>query len=129
MVKIRYKGTGITFARTAGGLVHTFKPNMVYEFDETHKRFAPFVEKLLKNPAFEVQTEVGQKTGGGGLKTHIRPPKRLGRPDKSREHLGKSEQATKKEVKCPKGSYKCKGVCKCKGLKKPKGLRKPKRAD
>ena len=113
MVKIRYKGTGITFARTAGGLVHTFKPNMVYEFDETHKRFAPFVEKLLKNPAFEVQTEVGPKDVGGGVRTH-------------RKALGTKEE----KVDCPKGSYKCKGVCKCETVKKPKGLKKSKkRAD
>jgi len=86
--------------------------------------------ELDASNAFARQDEVGKKTGGGGIKTHIRPPKRRGRPDKSREHVDKSEQATKKEVKCPKGSYKCKGVCKCRDLKKPKGLRKSKkRAD
>ena len=58
--------------------------------------------------------EIGKETGGGGLKTHVRPPKSRGRPPKSRKHLDKSKQATKEEVKA----------------KKPKGLRKPKkRAD
>ena len=103
MVKIRYKGTGITFARTAGGLVHTFKPNMVYEFDETHKRFAPFVEKLLKNSAFEVQPEVGPKGIGAGVSTR-----------------SKTSGTKKEEVKAkPKAKPK-----KGKGLKKPKGKAK-----
>jgi len=103
-------------------------PGQVYTFDENNNRYKEFIKKLRTRPQeFEDVSRVGQKTGGGGLKTHIRPPKRLGRPDKSREHLGKGEQATKKEVKCPKGSYKCKGVCKCDTVKKPRGLRKPKR--
>jgi len=90
-------------------------------------------EELLKelktSKNFIESNKIGKEDGSGGLKTHVRPPKRLSRPDKPRKHLDKSKQAIKKEVKCPKGSYKCKGVCKCKGLKKPKGLRKPKRAD
>jgi len=88
------------------------------------------LEQVSRQECFAVGEEVGTKDVGGGLKTHLRLPKRLGRPDKSRRHVDKSKQATKKEVKCPKGSYKCKGVCRCRDLKKPKGLRKSKkRAD
>ena len=95
------------------------------------------LEELKTSRNFVKQTEIGKEAGSGGLKTHIRPPKRVGRPDKSRKHVDKSEQTPKEKVKCPKGSYKCKGVCKCDTVKKsrpqyrkkPKGLRKSKRAD
>ena len=85
------------------------------------------LEQVSRQECFVVGEEVGTKNGGGGLKTHIKPPKRGGRLPKSREHLDKSKQAIKKEVKCPKGSYKCKGVCKCDTVKKPKGLKKSKK--
>ncbi len=96
------------------------------------------LEKLKGSNVFVEQSKIGKEVGSGGLKTHIRPPKRFGRPDKSRKHLDEGEQTPKKEVKCPKGSYKCKGVCKCDTVKKsrpqyrkkPKGLKKAKkRAD
>jgi len=112
MVKVRYTGSRIAFIRTAGGLVHTFKPNMVYEFDETHKRFATFVEDLRKNSAMEILDEIGTKKVGAGVRTR-----------------SKAFRTEQEKVDCPKGSYKCKGVCKCNTLKKPKGLRKSKRAD
>jgi len=112
MVKIRYTGARTLFLRTAGGLVHPFKPNMVYEFDETHKRFAPFVAQLRENPSMEVLDEIGTKKVGGGVRTR-----------------SKAFRAEQEKVDCPKGSYKCKGVCKCDTIKKPKGLRKSKRAD
>ena len=75
-------------------------------------------EELLKelktSKNFVEQNEVGKKTGGGGIKTHVRPPKRRGRPPKSK---GKS----KEKVKPPKSVMD--------KVKKPKGLRKSKRAD
>ena len=71
------------------------------------------LEKLKGSKNFIRQDEVGKKTGGGGLKTGIRSPKRLGRPPKSK---------ASKEVKPPKSVID--------KVKKPKGLRKPKkRAD
>ena len=85
------------------------------------------LEKLKGSRVFVKQKEIGSKGTGGGIKTHVRPPKPLGRLHKPRKHLDEGEQAPKEKVKCPKGSYKCKGVCKCKGLKKAKGLKKPKR--
>ena len=101
MVKIRYTGARTLFLRTAGGLVHPFKPNMVYEFDETHKRFAPFVAQLRENPSMEVLDEIGTKEVGGGVRTRS---KAAGRKPK-------------KEVKSKAKP------------KKPKGLKKSKRAD
>ena len=71
-------------------------------------------EELLKelktSKNFVEQNEVGKKTGGGGIKTHVRPPKRRGRPSKPK---AKPKAKPKKEVKS----------------KRPKGLRKSKRAD
>jgi len=73
------------------------------------------LEKLKGSKNFIRQDEVGKKTGGGGLKTHVRPPKRIGRPPKSK---GKS----KEEVKCKKCVSAGKTKCEC----KPKGLKKKK---
>ena len=65
------------------------------------------LEKLKGSKVFVEQKEIGPKGTGGGVKTHISPPKRVGRPPESKAK-------PKKEVKA----------------KKPKGLRKPKkRAD
>ena len=79
------------------------------------------LEELDASNAFARQDEIGKETGGGGLKTHIRPPKRVSRPPKSRKHLDKSKQAPKEKV--------AKKTAKPKSLKKPKGLKKSKRAD
>ena len=71
------------------------------------------LENLKGSKLFVEQDEVGKKTGGGGLKTGIRHPKRLGRPPKAK---GKP----KKEVKPPKSVMD--KVKKPKGLKKKKGI-------
>lgn len=121
MVTIRYKGHRASGHRTDGGRNITFHPGEVHTFDETNKRYKNFVKKLLaQSESFEVQSEVGTGSVGGGVRTRSK----VSRPKK---HLGKSKRATKKEVKCPKGSYKCKGECKCDTVKKPRGLRRPKR--
>ena len=73
------------------------------------------LEKLKGSKNFVEQKEIGPKTTGGGIKTHVRHPKRRGRPSKSK---GKT---SKKEVKPPKSVID--------KVKKPKGLRKSKRAD
>jgi len=123
MVKITYIGKrNYRSLRTRGG--HLFGWNQGETIDVEDEGL---LAKLKASKNFIEPSKIGKEDGSGGLKTHVRPPKSLSRPDKPRKHLGKSKQAIKKEVKCPKGSYKCKGVCKCKGLKKPKGLRKPKR--
>ena len=72
------------------------------------------LEKLKGSKVFVEQKEIGPKATGGGIKTHVRPPKRRGRPSKSKGR-------TKKEVKPPKSIID--------KIKKPKGLKKAKRAD
>ena len=81
------------------------------------------LEKLKGSKNFIRQDEIGKKGGGGGIKTHIRPPKRIGRPPKSRKHLGKSKQAAKEEVKVPKSVM---DKINRDINKKPKGLKKKK---
>ena len=68
----------------------------------------------------QIKDPVGKKNVGGGLKTGSRKPK------SGSKAIGAKP---KKEVKCPKRSYKCKDVCECDTVKKPKGLKKSKRAD
>ena len=98
MVTIRYKGNRLSFGRTDGGRSITFHPNAVYTFDENDKRNKEFVKKLLTKPdLFEVQTKVGAKKVGAGVRTGSKA----------------SRSKTQKKVD--------------KALKKPKGLRKPKR--
>ena len=75
------------------------------------------IAELEGSNGFQVDEGIGKKTGGGGIKTHIRHPKRLGRPTKS-----KSEP--KEKVKPPKSVID--KVKKPKSLKKPKGLKKKK---
>jgi len=60
------------------------------------------LEELDASNGFVRADEIGKETGGGGIKTGIRSPKRLGRPPKSRKHLDKSKQAAKEKVKPPK---------------------------
>ena len=76
------------------------------------------LEKLKGSKNFVEQKEIGPKTTGGGLKTHIRPPKRRGRPSK---RLGRPPKPkASKEVKPPKSVID--KVKKPKGLKKKKGI-------
>ena len=102
MVTIRYKGHKPTHVRTAGGRSSALHPGEVHTFDETNKRYSRFVKKLLaQSDIFEVQSEVGAKKVGGGVRTR-----------------GKASRAKKEEVK-PKAKPK-----KGKGLRKPKGKSK-----
>ena len=96
MVTIRYKGHKPTHVRTDGGRSIALHPGEVHTFDETNKRYSRFVKKLLaQSDIFEVQSEVGAKKVGGGVRTR-----------------GKASRAKKEEVKAkPK---------KGKGLRKPK---------
>tara|TARA_X000001382_G_C3164969_1_gene177565 strand:+ start:1209 stop:1511 length:303 start_codon:yes stop_codon:yes gene_type:complete len=100
MVKIRYTGARILFLRTAGGLVHPFKPQQVYEFDETHKRFAPFVAQLRENPSMEVLDEIGTKKVGKGVRTASKPAR------------NKTQKKVDAALKKPKGLKKSKGKAK-----------------
>ena len=115
MVKITYIGKrGYRSLRNRAGNLFGWNRGETRDIED---------EVLLKqfkgSKNFVEQKEIGPKGTGAGLKTHVRPPKRGGRLDKSRKHVDKSKQATKEKV-----------TSKSKGKpKKPRGLRKPKRAD
>ena len=68
------------------------------------------LEKLKGSKNFVEQNEVGKKTGGGGIKTHVRPSKRLGRPPKSKGKKVKPPKSVMDKVKKPKGLKKKKGI-------------------
>ena len=102
MVKItNISGRPLTRRTPRGHIIRWLEGSTV---EVTSKRL---LAELDASNGFARQEEIGKETGGGGLKTGVRPPKRRGRPPKSKAK-------PKKEVKS----------------KKPKGLRKPKkRAD
>jgi len=103
MVTIKFKGHRSFFTRTDGGLSVAFNPGEVHTFDENHKRYKEFCKRLLAQPdIFEVQTKVGAKGIGGGVRTRR-----------------KASRKPKKEIKSPKSVID--------KVKKPKGLRRPKR--
>ena len=115
MVKITYIGKRYRSLRTRkGNLLGWNKGDTIDVEDES------LLEELRSSRNFVEQSEVGKETGGGGLKTGLRHPKRLGRPPKSRKHLDKSKQAAKEKVKPPKSVID--KVKKPKGLKKKKGI-------
>ena len=128
MVKIINHGLKPLIRRIGTGQNVMFPPGQEVEVKD-----AVLIETLKskKIPGdLQIKDPIGKENVGGGIKTGSRRSKLDGKPSKLRKHLGKGKQTLKKEVKCPKGSYKCKGVCKCDTVKKPKGLRKPKkRAD
>ena len=101
MVTIRYKGTKPTFVRTDGGRSIAFHHGEVHTFDENNKRFAGFVKKLLAQPdIFEVQTEVGTKKVGKGVRTGSKPSR------------SKTQKKVDAALKKPKGLKKGKGKAK-----------------
>ena len=109
MVKItNISGRPLSRRTPRGNVVRWMEGSTI---EVTSKRL---LAELDASNAFARQDEVGKKTGGGGIKTHVRHPKRRGRPPKS-----KSEP--KEKVKPPKSVMD--------KVKKPKGLRKSKRAD
>ena len=94
MVKITYNGTKFTRRRLPSGRWLTWKAGESVEVES--ERLA---EELKANRDFVVEENSSPKVGGG-VKTHVKPPKSRGRPRKSKP---------KKEVAKPK-----------KGLKKAK---------
>ena len=107
MVKItNISGRPLTRRTPRGHVIRWLEGSTI---EVTSKRL---LAELDASNGFARQDEIGKETGGGGLTTHIRPPKRLGRPPKPKEE----------KVKPPKSVID--------KVKKPKGLRKPKkRAD
>ena len=101
MVTIRYKGTKPTFRRTDSGRSIVLHPGQVYTFDETDNRFEEFIAKLLARPEeFEVQSKVGTKKVGAGVRT------------RSKASRSKTQKKVDKALKKPKGLKKAKGKAK-----------------
>ena len=101
MVTFRYKGNKPSFRRTDGGSVVAFHPGQVYTFDENNKRSREFVKKILAKPdSFEVQTEVGAKKVGAGVRT------------RSKASRNKTQKKVDAALKKPKGLKKAKGKAK-----------------
>tara|TARA_R100000231_G_scaffold12973_1_gene14494 strand:+ start:725 stop:1024 length:300 start_codon:yes stop_codon:yes gene_type:complete len=94
MVKITYNGTKFTRRRLPSGRWLTWKAGESVEVESNR-----LAEELKSNRDFVVEGKSAPKVGGG-IKTHVKSPKRRGRPPKSK---------AKKEVAKPK-----------KGLKKAK---------
>ena len=116
MVKITYIGKrNYRSLRTRKGLLFGWNNGETIDIEDKG-----LLEKLKGSKNFVEQKEIGPKTTGGGIKTHVRPPRSKRRPSKSRKHLEESKQAPK-EVKPPKSVMD--------KVKKPRGLRKPKRAN
>ena len=105
MVKITYNGNKFTRRRLPTGRWITFRPNQTVEVESNR-----LTEELKGNREFMVDKDSPSKIGGG-IKTHIKPSKRRGRPPKSKAE-------PKKEVKPPRSVID--------KVKKPKGLKKKK---
>ena len=112
MVKITYIGKRTSRRlRNKGGNVFNWNRGDTLDIEDES-----LLAKLKGSKVFVEQKEIGPKDTGGGLKTHVRPPKSRGRPPKSKS------KPKKEKVKPPKSVMD--------KVKKPKGLRKPKkRAD
>ena len=125
MVKIINHGLKPLIRRIGTGANVTFYPGE--ELEVTDKALIETLRSKRIPGDLQIKDPIGKENVGGGIKTGSRRSKLDGKPSKLRKHLGKGKQTLKKEVKCPKGSYKCKGVCKCDTVKKPKGLKKSKK--
>ena len=106
MVKITYNGTKFTRRRLPSGRWLTWKAGESVEVES--KRL---VAQLETQRDFDVAKDSSPKVGGG-VKTHIKTPKRRGRPPKSKaKPKTKIQEKVDKAIKEPK----------------PKGLKKAKK--
>ena len=108
MVKITYIGKRYRSLRTRKGNRLGWNQGDTIDVEDEG-----LLKELKGSKNFVEQNEIGPKSTGGGIKTGIRHPKRLGRPPKAK---GKP----KKEVKTPRSVMD--KVKKPKGLKKKKGI-------
>ena len=71
------------------------------------------IEELEGSNGFQVGEAIGKETRGGGVATHVRPPKRRGNPPKSASKSKKVDKVLEnpKSLKKPKGLKKKKGIC------------------
>ena len=106
MVKITYTGNKFTRRRLPTGRWLTWRARQSIEIES--KRL---VDELTANRDFVVEENASPKVGGG-VKTHIKTPKRRGRPPKSKaKPKTKIQEKVDKAIKEPK----------------PKGLKKAKK--
>ena len=104
MVKIINTGSKLTRRRLPSGRWLTFVPNKAVEVEDER-----LLEELrVGQGVFVLAKEVGPKVGGG-VKTHVKPPKSRGRPPKSKaktkiqEKVDKLPKGLKKNKKAKKG--------------------------
>jgi len=116
MVKIINRGTKPLYRRIGTGANVEFPPNQ--EVEVTDEKLISAIKGRKRINDLQIKDPVGKQNVGGGLKTGIRPPKRLGRPPKS-----KGKTKLQKEVKPPQSVI---DKIRPKSLKKPKGLKKKK---
>ena len=105
MVKITYTGNrNYRSLRTRkGNLVRWNQGETIDVEDEG------LLEQLKDSKFFVSQDEIGPKSTGGGIKTGVRHPKRLGRPPKAKGKKVKPPKSVMDKVKKPKGLKKKKG--------------------
>ena len=101
MVKITYNGTKFTRRRLPSGRWLTWKAGESVEVESNR-----LAEELKINRDFVVEANSSPKVGGG-VKTHVKPPKSRGRPRKSKiqEKVDKLDKpkGLKKNKKAKKG--------------------------
>ncbi len=98
--------TGVTVGRRHGGRLF-FNKGQVIEVED-----AEWIERLEARGDFQKIEEVVEHKTGAGVKTHIKTPKRRGRPPKSKaKPKTKIQEKVDKAIKEPK----------------PKGLKKAKK--
>ena len=102
MVKITYTGNKSTRRRLPTGRWLTWRAGQSIEVES--KRL---IEELKNNRVFVIEENSSPKVGGG-VKTHVKPPKSGGRPRKSKvqdkvDKLDKPKKGLKKNKKAKKG--------------------------
>ena len=105
MVKITYIGKRYRSLRTRKGNRLGWNQGETIDVEDEG-----LLKELKGSRNFVEPSKVGKETGGGGLKTGVRRPKRLGRPPKSKGKKVKPPKSVMDKVKKPKGLKKKKGI-------------------
>ena len=105
MVKITYIGKRYRSLRTRKGNRLGWNQGDTIDVEDEG-----LLKELKGSRNFVEPSKVGKETGGGGLKTGVRRPKRLGRPPKSKGKKVKPPKSVMDKVKKPKGLKKKKGI-------------------
>ena len=96
MVKITNITSRTLYRRTPAGTVLCWDAGQTRDVES--KRL---IAELEGSNGFQVGEAIGKETHGGGITTHVRPPKRRGRPPKSKtqEKVDKLAKGLKKKSK------------------------------